>query len=287
VIDLVAHRGDHGAGARSALIWSIVWVGLGLGFGLVVWLELGPAGAVDYYAAYLIEKSLSVDNLFVFLVIFSALKVPTRFQRRVLWWGILGAVVFRAAFIFAGASAVDRWSWVTYVFAALLLFTAVRTFFASPSIDEESRVVTWLSRHLPVSQDRTSGRFITRERGRLMVTPLLVALLALESTDILFAVDSVPAAFAVTHDRYILYSSNVMAILGLRALYLVLAEYLPRLVYLHYGLAVILGIAAIKIAISGWMHIPAWVAIGATLLVVGISIGASLRAAPAGDAGGS
>jgi tellurite resistance protein TerC len=246
----------------------------------VVWLELGGASALDYYAAYLIEKSLSVDNLFVFLVIFSALRIPTRFQRRVLWWGILGALVFRALFIFAGASAVDRWSWVTYLFAALLLFTAVRTFLAEPSTDEDSRVVTWLVRHLPVSPDRSSGRFITRQGGRLMVTPLLVALLALETTDILFAIDSVPAAFSVTTDRYILYSSNIMAILGLRALYLVLAEYLPRLVYLHYGLAVILGIAAIKIGISSWIHIPAWVAIGATILVVGIAIVASLRAPP-------
>lgn len=277
VIDLVMHRGEGGSARRSAVIWSGVWIALGLAFGLFVWWDLGPDRAVDYYAAYLIEKSLSVDNLFVFLIIFSALKVPRARQRTVLWWGILGAVGFRALFIFIGAEAIDRWSWVSYVFAGVLLIAAIRTFLEDPAEEKESRIVGWLARHLPVHSGDYSG-FVVRKGGRLMVTPLLIALVAIETTDIAFAIDSVPAAFSVTRDRFVLYSSNILAILGLRALYLVLVEYLPRLVYLHYGLAAVLALAAGKIVLENWVHIPAWAAITATVAVMIASIVASLRA---------
>lgn len=277
VIDALAHRGPDTDSRHTALIWSFVWVGIGLCFGLLVWLDLGPQKAVNYYAAYLIEKALSVDNLFVFLLIFSALNIPKENQRTVLWWGILGALVFRAVFIFVGAGAVERWSWLNYGFAAVLLVAAVRSFREDPRSEEESRVVSWLSRHLPVHRNGAQKRFFTRAGGRLEATPMLLALLAIETTDVMFAFDSVPAAFSVTRDRFILYSSNILAILGLRALYLVLAQYLPRLVYLHYGLAAVLAIAALKIGLAEWVHIPAWAAIAATLAVVGASVVASLR----------
>ncbi len=277
-IDLFAHRGERGESPRGALGWTVIWIAAGLSFGGLVWAGLGTDAVHDYLAAYAIEKALSVDNLFVFLIIFSGLNIPTNQQRHVLLWGILGALVFRAVAIFAGAAALERWDWVTFVFGALLAFAAVRTFLEDPTEDRDSSLVSWLSRHLPITHTTDGGRFITRENGRRVATPLLIALISIELTDILFAIDSVPAAFSVTRHEFVIYSSNAFAVLGLRALYIVLAGSLARLTYLHYGLAAVLGFTAAKIVLDRWLHIAAWLSLCIVVAIIAISIVWSLRA---------
>lgn len=276
VIDLVAHRGEHGQSRRVAVAWTVVWIAVGLGFGVFVWLAIGARAAGEYYAAYLIEKSLSVDNLFVFLLIFQSLAIPHKQQHRVLVWGVLGALVFRAVFIFLGVRALERIEWMVYVFAAILLWSAWRIFREDPREKTESKAVRWLSNHLPITHTIVGHRFLTKIDGRTVVTPLFVALLAVEGTDILFAVDSIPAALAVTRDEFLVYSSNAFAILGLRALYLVMADLVARLKYLHYGLAIVLAFAAIKLITADLYHLPPWLSITIIAGVLGASVVASV-----------
>jgi tellurite resistance protein TerC len=275
-IDLTAHRGDRADSRTSAYVWSGVWVLLGLAFGGFIWAVWGSEPAGEYLAAYLIEKSLSLDNLFVFLVIFESLSIPRQHQRRVLSWGIFGALVFRALFIFAGAAALARWEWVAYAFGAILFVVAYRVFREDPAEKEESRAARWLASHLPVTHRVHGPHFFASEEGRWQATPLLVALIAVEVTDILFAIDSVPAAFSVTQREFLIYTSNAFAILGLRALYIALAASLGELVYLHYGLAVVLAFAGVKLVIAEWIHIPAWLSIAIIVGVIGASIAASI-----------
>ncbi|GEN07534.1 tellurite resistance protein TerC [Myxococcus fulvus] len=286
VVDLLGHRGHHGESRRAAWMWTGVWVAAGLAFGGLVWAVLGADAGQEYLAAWLIEKSLSLDNAFVFLVIFQSLSVPVRAQHQVLFLGIFGALVFRALFIFVGAAALERWSWVSYVFGAILLVTAWRVLREDPAKQQGNRAVSWLSRHLPVTQHLHDKKFIVRrEDGHRVATPLLLALLGLELTDILFAVDSVPAAFSVTKDTFILYSSNAFAILGLRALYLVLAGTLGTLRYLHYGLAGVLAFAGLKMVVTPWFHVPPLPSVLIIVALVGTAVVASLiarrREAPA------
>jgi tellurite resistance protein TerC len=255
-VDLLAHRGRHGQSHKAALIWSGVWIGAGLAFNALVWKVFGARHAQEYLAAYFIEKSLSLDNVFVFLVIFRSLAIPPKLQHNVLFLGIFGALVFRALFIFLGAEALERWHWVAYVFGAILLITAWRVFREDPAKEVENKAVRWLARRLPVSQELHGKHFIVKQNGRRLITPLLLALMGLELTDILFAVDSVPAAFAVTQDTFIIYSSNAFAILGLRALYLLLAGTVGKLRYLHYGLAGVLAFAGLKMVLEPWIHVP-------------------------------
>lgn len=276
VIDLFAHRGEHGTSRRAAIVWTLVWVGVGVAFGLFVWAAIGGTAAGEYFAAYLIEKSLSVDNLFVFLLIFQTLAIPAQHQHRVLLWGVLGALVLRAVFIVLGVRALERIDWMVYVFAAILLVAAWRIFREDPRTKTESKLVHWLSRHLPVTSTITEHHFVTKIDGRTVFTPLFLALLAVESTDIVFAVDSVPAALAVTRDELLVYSSNVFAILGLRALYLVMADLVSRLTYLHYGLAVVLAFAAFKLLTNELFHVPPWLSIAVIGGVLGVAVVASL-----------
>ncbi|MCI0670487.1 MAG: TerC/Alx family metal homeostasis membrane protein, partial [Myxococcaceae bacterium] len=277
-VDLAVHRGEHAQSRKAAVVWSIVWVAAGLAFNGFVWVAFGGHAAEEYLAAYLIEKSLSLDNIFVFFVIFQSLNIPTQFQHHVLFWGIFGALVFRALFIFLGVAAMERYAWVSWLFGAVLILTAVRVFREDPAGRKENRVVKWLSRHLPVTHVVDQKRLVVVRDGKRVATPLLIALMGLELTDIVFAIDSVPAAFAVTHERFILYSSNAFAILGLRALYTVLAHSIQGLKYLHYGLAVVLGFAGVKILVDRWVHIPALASVGFIVLVVGIAVWASVRA---------
>lgn len=264
-IDLYAHRGERADSRKTAILWSVVWIVAGLLFAVFVWFQWGRAAAVDYVGAYLIEKSLSVDNLFVFLVIFQMLRIPKEHQRTVLSWGIFGALVLRGVFIFLGVAAIDRYHWVVYVFGGLLLWAAWRTFREDPADQTENRAVRWLSLHLPVTLKIHGRRFLVRENGRWVATPLLLAVLGLELTDVIFAIDSVPAAFSITRETFLVYTSNAFAILGLRALYMVLATSLGELRYLHYGLSAILAFAAVKLMIAEWVEIPAWLSI---LLIV-------------------
>ena len=277
-LDLFLHRGQRETSRRAAIVWSVVWVLAGLLFAGFVLAVAGTERAVEYIAAYAIEKSLSLDNLFVFLIVFKSLSIPKENQRRGLSWGIFGALAFRAVFIFLGAAAIERWNWVVYVFGALLLVAAYRAFLGVPKEEDENRLVAFLSRHLPVSQHERSDAFVVREGGRWMATPLLIAVLALEMTDVLFAIDSVPAALAVSRDEFVVYSSNAFAILGLRSLYLVMAHTIAELRYLHFGLAAVLAFAAVKLMGAPWFHVPPLTSVAIIVGMIAAAVWASLRA---------
>jgi len=247
------------------------WVGLGLAVGLWVWATRGATAAAEYYAAYVLEKSLSVDNIFVFIIIFSELHIPPERRKRVLWFGVAGALVFRAILVGAGITLIQRFHWAIYPFAGLILFAAWRLLFGA---EPERRVVegacdvcnTWIARLVRVSPVIIGDRFWRRENGRLVATPLLVALVIIETTDIVFALDSVPAVLAVTRDPLIVYTSNVMAMMGLRSIYFVLADSLTHLRFLRPGLAVVLLFTAGKMLASDWIHIGP----GQSILVIGV-----------------
>lgn len=277
-LDLFVHRGERGTTKKSAIHWTVIWIVAGLAFGGLVWWQLGGAAAGDYLAAYLIEKSLSLDNLFVFLIIFANLGIPKEHQHTVLTWGVLGALGFRALFIFVGTEALQHYDWVVYVFGGILVLAAIRTFREHPLEVTENKAVRWLSRHLPVTHEVHGNDFFVRLNGRRVVTPLLIALIAIELTDIVFAIDSVPAAFSVTREPFIVYSSNAFAILGLRALYLVLAHTIAHLKYLHYGLGAVLLFAAAKLIGEEWVHVPAWLSILIIAVLISVAWIASVIA---------
>jgi tellurite resistance protein TerC len=275
-IDLIVHRGDHADSRRSAILWSIAWVGVALAFNGFVWVKLGSEAGEQFLAAYLLEKSLSVDNLFLFLVIFGELRIPRTEQRRVLTFGILGALATRLVFIVLGAAALARWHEVTYIFGGLLLITAVKLLRTPDENEGPPRALLWLERHLPWTRELHGHRFFARVKGRLVGTPLLIALVAIELTDIVFAIDSVPAAFAVSNETFIVYSSNVFAVLGLRALYVVLAGALNDLRYLRFALAAVLAFAGAKMLAASWFHVPPLISVGVIALCLAIAIAASL-----------
>jgi tellurite resistance protein TerC len=260
----------------------VFWIAVALAFGVWVATAKGPTAAAEYYAAYLLEFSLSVDNIFVFVIVFSELHVPAEHQRRVLAWGIAGALVFRALMITAGIALVQRFHWITYPFAALILLAAWRMLFAE---ERERRVVeqacdvcsTWIARVIPVSPVLHGHDFWRREGARLTATPLFVALALIETTDIVFALDSVPAVLAVTRNPLIVYSSNVLAMFGLRSLYFVVSDALERLTFLRQGLAVVLVFTGTKMIGSGWVDISPGLSVGVIALVISVTIIASLR----------
>ncbi len=274
-IDLFAHRGDQADSKKRALVWSIVWVGAAVVFGILVGVYFGAVAAEQYFAAYLLEKSLSVDNLFLFIVIFGALGIPREEQRRVLTWGIIGALVTRGAFIAVGAAVLQRWHEVTYVFGAILLITALKMLRES---EGEPKLLPWLERHLPWTRERHGHRFVVRKGGRLLATPLMVALIAIELTDVVFALDSIPAAFAVSEEPFIVYSSNVFAILGLRALYVVLAGAIADLRYLKYGLSAVLAFAGLKMLSASWIVISPLASVAVITVMIGTAVTVSLVA---------
>ena len=259
------------------MAWVIVWVGLGLALGLWVAATQGRSAATEYFAAYLLEESLSVDNIFVFVVIFSELHIPAEYQRRVLLFGVAGALVFRALAIGAGITLIERFQWITYPFATLILFAAWRLLFGG---ERQRKVVkeacdvcgTWIARVVRVSPVLQGHDFWRRESGRLVATPLLVALVVIETTDIVFALDSIPAVLAVTRNPLIVYSSNVMAMLGLRSLYFVLSDAVYRLRYLRGGIATLLVFTASKMLASEWVHVSA----GVSVAVIGVVLLATI-----------
>jgi TerC family integral membrane protein len=266
------------ASAMSRSVMRIAgWVAVGLMFGVWVAMARGGTAAAEYYAAYLLELSLSVDNIFVFVIVFSELHIPAEHQRRVLGWGIIGALVFRAVMIASGIALVQRFHWVLYPFAALILFAAWRMLFAE---ERERRVVagacdvcsTWIARVVPVSPVLHGHDFWRREAGRLVATPLFVALAVIETTDIVFALDSVPAVLAITRNPVIVYSSNVLAMFGLRSLYFVVSDALDRLRYLRQGLAAVLVFTGAKMLSSEWVQISPGVSVGVIGLVLGVTI---------------
>ena len=276
-VDLFAHRRAHAVGIREAAWWSVLWLTLGLGFAFVVWGVWGGDFAGQYLTGYVLEKSLAVDNLAVMATIMAALAVPVEARHRLLFAGVLGALVFRGAFIAAGALLIERFAWVLYLFGIVLVIGGARMLRGEHSPDPANHPAVRLARRvLPVHESYHGNRFVIRRAGRLVATPLLVALLAIETTDVVFAVDSVPAVFAVTDEPFLVFSSNALAVLGLRSLYFLLDGALARLTYLRPGLAILLVLIGVKLLLAGVWHPPAWATLVAIALVVGSAVGLSL-----------
>ena len=293
VLDLaVFHRRAHVVKPREALIWSCVWIGLSMLFAALLSQWMGREQSLAFLTGWVIEKALSVDNLFVFIVIFSYFSVPPKLQHRVLFWGIVGALVMRALFIFAGASLLQRFHWLLYVFGVFLVITGLRLLLLHEDDvhPEQNPVLKLVRRYVPSVSDYRGASFFVHEGGRRLATPLLFVLVTIEVTDIVFAVDSIPAVFAVTQDPFIVFSSNIFAILGLRALYFVLAGVLGKFRFLKVGLALVLMFVGAKMLIEHWYEIPVGLSLGIVGILLGGSVGASMllpekpRTADAGPA---
>jgi tellurite resistance protein TerC len=275
-IDLIVNRGQPGM--RRAVLVSVAWVGAGIVFGIAILVGQGGDAGQEYFAAYLVEKALSVDNIFVFALLFQAFAVPAAYQHRVLFAGVLGALVLRGGFIAAGAALLEHLSWAFYLFGAFLLVAALRMARGGVRVDPRGGLVLRsLRKVMPVSEDFDGPRFLTRRDGRLCATPLLAALIAIETTDVIFAADSIPAAFGVTTDMFIVFTSNAFAILGLRALYFVLAGAMERFSYLSQGLAVMLAFIGAKMILAQVVHIPTVISLGAIVTIIAAAVVLSVR----------
>ncbi len=276
----VFHREAHEVSFREATKFSIFWIVLGLAFGGVIFAWRGSQAGGEYLTGYLLEKSLAVDNIFVFAVLFTYFAVPPKYQHRVLFWGIVGALVFRAIFIAGGAALLEAFHWTMYVFGAFLVATGIRlATHRDVEVHPERNPVLRLFRRVVPSTTRYHGqRFVVREAGRLVATPLFAVLVMVETTDILFAVDSIPAIFAVTRDPFLVFTSNAFAILGLRALYFMLAGMIRRFIYLKVGLSVVLVFVGVKMLVADLYKVPIWASLLFIALTIGVSIWISLRA---------
>jgi tellurite resistance protein TerC len=265
---------------RTSVVATILWIAAALAFGLFILATLGPQSAIQYLTGYALEESLSVDNLFVFLLLFRVFQIESPRQPKVLFWGVLGAIVMRGAFIAAGLGLLARFEWISYVFAAGLLFAAIRLL--SPSINTEKQKtpswIIWVSKLRPISLRQ--DKFFVMEDGRHLATILFLALLAIEITDVVFALDSIPAVLSITRHPFLAYTSNIMAVMGLRSLYFLLARLLEKLRYLHYGLAGVLAFAAVKMLSAHWIDIGPLTSLAVILLILGTTIGLSVLAKP-------
>jgi tellurite resistance protein TerC len=276
---LVLHRVPHEIKPREAAVETAVWVSIGLGFALVVWWWFGATATTEYLSGYLVEQSLSVDNVFVWAIILTYFAVPAKYQHRVLFWGIFGALVLRATFIFAGVALIERFDWVLYVFGAFLLFTALRLLLGNEhdQVDPgRSRFLKVVRRIVPTTDRLDGPHLFTKIDGRRLATPLFAVLVLIELTDLIFAVDSVPAVLAVSHEQFIVFSSNAFAILGLRSMYFLLAHLQGRFRYLQQGLAVILAFVGLKMILAEWVHMATWVSLVVIAAVLAGAIAFSL-----------
>jgi len=278
----VFHRKEHRVGMREAAVWTAVWITLSLAFNAWIWVEDGSQPALEFLTGYLIEKSLSVDNIFVFIVIFSYFRVPEKYHHRVLFWGILGALVMRGVFIGIGAALVSRFEWVLYVFGAFLVYTGIKVIVhrGTDVHPEQNPVVGFFRRFVPMTSDYRDRHFWVREGGRLLATPLLLVLVVVEATDVVFAVDSIPAIFGVTRDPFLVFTSNIFAILGLRAMYFLLADLMGRFEYLPYGLGAVLTFIGLKMLVHHWVEVPIEWSLAAVVFLLTASIVASLLHGP-------
>lgn len=286
-VDLgVVHRRAHEVTLKEALVWSGIWIALALLFALGVYAWVGPQPALEFLTGYLIEKSLSVDNIFVFVLIFAYFKVPASYQHKVLFWGILGALVMRAIFIFAGIALLQRLHWILYVFGALLILTGIKMAMEKDKEihPDKNPVLKLLRRLVLVTEDYHADRFLVKQAGQYAATPLFVVLLVVETTDVIFAVDSIPAILGITRDPFIVYTSNVFAILGLRALYFALAGVVRLFHYLHYGLSAILVFVGAKMLLADVYKVPVGVALGVIAGILLSAIAASVLRPRRGDA---
>ena len=275
----VFNRKSHVIGVKEALIMSAFWIGIALAFNAVIFWQMGSQSGLEYTAAYVMEKALSVDNLFVFIIIFAFFGIAPEYQHKILFYGIIGALVFRAIFIFAGVTLVEKFDWLLYIFGIFLLITAVKLAVQKDQkVDPDKNIVVrGFKKIMPVSTDSQGGKFFVRNAGVLAATPLFLALLVIETTDIVFAVDSIPAVMGITTDMFVVYTSNVFAILGLRSLYFALAGIMSAMYYLKYGLAVILGFVGIKMLLPIWgYHVDVLVSLGVILVVLLVAIIASV-----------
>jgi tellurite resistance protein TerC len=283
----VFHRKDHVIKLKEALFWSSVWISLALLFNLGVYLLVGHEKALNFLTGYLVEESLSVDNLFVFMLIFSYFSVPAAYQHRVLFWGIMGAIVMRAIFIVTGLTLLAKLHWIIYIFGAFLIYTAARLAFKKEEEikPEKNPILRLFRRFVPLTKRYHGHKFLGKARGRRLATPLLMVLVVIETTDIVFAVDSVPAVLSITQDPFIVYTSNIFAVMGLRALYFALAGVIQRFYYLNYGLAAILGFLGAKMIIPDIVNkinpalhfeIPVEISLGVVVGILVISALASL-----------
>ncbi len=276
-IDLFAHRHAHVVSTREAAAWSVVWITLGLTFGAVVWWVWGGESAAQYFAGYLIEKSLAVDNVFVFAIIFSYFAVPREYQHRVLFYGVVGALIFRAVFIAAGSALIASFAWILYVFGAFLVVTGIRlAIHRNDTIDPERSIVLRLFRRfIPVTDDYHGHKFLIRRAGKWVATPMLTVLVLVEVTDVIFAVDSIPAIFAVTQEPFLVFTSNAFAILGLRAMYFLLADLMHRFVYLKLGLALVLVWVGIKMLLLDLYKVPTAASLAVVVALLTVAVTAS------------
>ncbi len=262
---------------RRALAASAAWILVSCIFGIVLGLAQGGTVAEQYFTAYLLEKALSVDNVFVFVALFAAFAVPPEYQHRVLYFGVVGALLLRAGFIAAGAALIDDFTWVLYVFGAIVVIGGLRMLKGvEVGRPEDNRAIRVARRVLPVTEDYVGDRFAVRRRGKWMVTPLLLALIAVESTDVVFATDSIPAVFGVTRDVFVVFTSNAFAVLGLRALYFVVAGFVDRFHYLKYGLAVLMVFIGVKLLLNDVVHLPVSVSLGVMAVTLGVAVALSL-----------
>lgn len=286
LIDLFAHRQAHEIAFKEAAAWSAFWVTMGVAFGVLIWNYFGAEYGQQYFAGFLIEKSLAVDNVFIWAIIFASFAVPRKYQHRVLFLGVLGALVFRGIFIAAGAVILENFAWVLYIFAAFLIFTGIqmlrkRSEHQDPS---QSKFYRWFSRVVPSTNEYHGQKLFIRKNGALIATPLLMVLALVEFTDIIFAVDSIPAIFAVTSEPFLVFTANAFAILGLRAMYFLLADMMHRFVYLKLGLALVLIWVGIKMGLHDIVKVPTLLSLGVIVLILAVSIGASFAATKSSQA---
>lgn len=280
-VDLVMHRDAHHISVKEAAAWSGVWVAVAVAVGGAIWWAYGTEFGLQYFAGYVIEKSLAVDNVFVWAVVFAYFAVPRQYQHRVLFYGVVGALVFRAIFIALGSVLIASFSWILYVFGAFLVLTGIKMMRQrNEHIDPaKSRTLAVFRRFVPTTDEYEGQKFLTRRNGVLMATPLLAVLVLVEVTDIIFAVDSIPAIFAVTQEPFLVFASNALAILGLRAMYFLLADLIHRFIYLKLGLSLVLVWVGIKMIVShAWFKIPTALSLGIVIAIIATSIIASLVA---------
>jgi tellurite resistance protein TerC len=282
VLDMfVFHKHAHEPSLRESAMWTVFWCALALVFNACIWWKFGAIHAVHFFTGYLVEWSLSMDNVFVFVVIFSYFGVPLRYQYRVLFWGIFGAIVMRLTFILIAGALLERFAWVMYIFGAFLFYTGIKlaTAHGSETNPEHNFVLRFARKYLRVAPGTHGDHFFVRENGKLYVTSLFLVLLVIESTDVIFAIDSVPAIFGITNDRFIVFTSNVFAIMGLRALYFLLAGVMNLFRYLSYGLSAILIFIGLKMLLHDVIHLPHWASLLVIVSLLATSIIASLIAA--------
>ncbi|MFA5815959.1 MAG: TerC family protein [Bacteroidales bacterium] len=275
LLDLVVfNRKTHEIKMKEALLLSLFWISLAIVFNLGVWRYLGQQKALEFLAAYLIEESLSIDNMFVFILIFAYFQVNPKYQHKILFWGIVGAMVLRAIFIITGVALINKFHWIIYIFGAFLIFTGIRMAFDKGSKIEPDKnpIIKLVKRIIPVTTDHRYGKFFVRIDTKLFATPLFITLVMIEFTDLVFAVDSIPAVLAISKDPFIVYTSNVFAILGLRSLYFALSSIISYFRYLKFGLSAILFFVGVKMCISGLYKIPIGISLGVLVGILAISI---------------